>query len=116
VLVGFRYASLMPDLRNFRWTIPSVDINQLPLGEAFASRLYRQCSSAVEQRTHKPLVGGSNPPPATNFFSDLKDTVSGLRFANFKASRRSLGELVDRRSAYFRGGRLQISMKIHLYL
>ncbi len=24
-----------------------------------------QCSSVVEQRTHKPLVGGSNPPPAT---------------------------------------------------
>ncbi len=26
-----------------------------------------QCSSVVEQRTHKPLVGGSNPPPATTF-------------------------------------------------
>ncbi len=25
----------------------------------------RQGSSAEEQRTHKPLVGGSNPPPAT---------------------------------------------------
>jgi hypothetical protein len=24
-----------------------------------------QSSSAVEQRTHKPLVGGSNPPFAT---------------------------------------------------
>ena len=94
----------MPDLRNFRWTIPSVDINQLPLDEAFASRRYRQCSSAVEQRTHKPLVGGSNPPPATIFFSDLKETVRGLRFANFKTSRRSLGELLDRRSAPFRGG------------
>jgi hypothetical protein len=25
-----------------------------------------QRSSGVEQRTHKPLVGGSNPPAATN--------------------------------------------------
>lgn len=26
-----------------------------------------QSSSGVEQRTHKPLVGGSNPPSATTF-------------------------------------------------
>ena len=45
-------------------TLPS-----LPLTEHFASEELRQCSSAVEQRTHKPLVGGSNPPPATSSFS-----------------------------------------------
>jgi hypothetical protein len=28
-----------------------------------------QDSSAVEQRTHKPLVGGSNPSPGTNLAS-----------------------------------------------
>ena len=27
-----------------------------------------QRSSVVEQRTHKPLVGGSNPPAATSLF------------------------------------------------
>lgn len=27
-----------------------------------------QSSSGVEQGTHKPLVGGSNPPAATRFF------------------------------------------------
>ena len=27
---------------------------------------FRQCSSVVEQRTHKPLVAGSNPAAATN--------------------------------------------------
>jgi hypothetical protein len=31
----------------------------------------RQGSSAVEQRTHKPLVGGSSPPPGT----PLRETV-----------------------------------------
>ena len=30
---------------------------------------YWQRSSGVEQRTHKPLVGGSNPPAATFFLS-----------------------------------------------
>ena len=28
-----------------------------------------QSSSGVEQRTHKPLVGGSIPPSGTNFFT-----------------------------------------------
>ncbi len=37
----------------------------LRLVGAFATLRVRQCSSAVEQQTHKLLVGGSNPPTAT---------------------------------------------------
>ena len=33
----------------------------------FQSRPLRQRSSAVEQGTHKPLVGGSIPPAGTTF-------------------------------------------------
>ena len=35
-------------------------------GGFVSSRLRRRSSSVVEQGTHKPLVGGSNPPSATN--------------------------------------------------
>ena len=31
----------------------------------------RPLSSTAEQRTHNPLVGGSNPPGATNTINDL---------------------------------------------
>ncbi len=37
----------------------------------------RQGSSVVEQGTHKPLVGGSNPPPATNLL--YRANLQGLR-------------------------------------
>ena len=36
----------------------------------------RRGSSVVEQGTHKPLVGGSNPPPATN--PQCPDYLGGL--------------------------------------
>ena len=39
----------------------------------------RQRSSGVEQRTHKPFVGGSNPPVATTFQKPQSFIIKGLR-------------------------------------
>src|SRR6266566_8193067 len=41
------------------------------------ARTYCQSSSGVEQRTHKPLVGGSNPSSGTTFRS-LEDSENFL--------------------------------------
>ena len=47
--------------------------------------LQRQRSSGVEQRTHKPFVGGSNPPAATIFTKALPpDLVWGLFWATLE--------------------------------
>ena len=55
---------------NFGWTIPVPGANQPgPRLEETLRRHTWQSSSVVEQRTHKPLVGGSNPPSATSSFS-----------------------------------------------
>ena len=48
-----------------------------------AARRVRQSSSVVEQRTHKPLVGGSNPPSATLGFSRKNARFSVLSEALF---------------------------------
>src|SRR6266487_4914424 len=50
-------------LREFAWHIIPFDTPR-PVPEVFCPG--RQSSSGVEQRTHKPLVGGSNPSSGTN--------------------------------------------------
>ncbi len=49
---------------SFRWTSGRVGDTDCASRRA-RSRGTWQSSSVVEQRTHKPLVGGSNPPSAT---------------------------------------------------
>ena len=47
----------------------------------------RRSSSVVEQGTHKPLVGGSNPPSATNLH---RDRISMIALAGRSSGRGSL--------------------------
>ena len=48
----------------FYWTEPSMGDNPAPAGKGIPINSWQR-SSGVEQRTHKPFVGGSNPPAAT---------------------------------------------------
>ena len=45
--------------------LPRLSSFVVPSSEAFGSRSGCQSSSVVEQRTHKPLVAGSNPASGT---------------------------------------------------
>lgn len=64
-------------MTKFLWTIYPSDINPFALrGGVRLQKEPWQCSSAVEQRTHKPLVGGSNPPPATGSPAPYRGSVS----------------------------------------
>ena len=48
---------------------------------AFVREIFRGCqsSSGVEQRTHKPLVGGSNPSSGTSFKAPNQGRVNARR-------------------------------------